>query len=417
MAQKPPTIAYIAQMLPNLHATFIYREIFALQKIGFDVVTLSVHRPNPKALSAEARPLVERTAYITPIRWGPFAAAHLEFLLKKPGVYLSTLAFLLSRPGESAHNRLRTLMHFMGAVFLAAQVQDRKPAHIHAHFSFNAATIALVMGRLLGITFSFTAHNNFFTDRVVLKEKLREAKFIVAISEFSRDFLLNLLPDDESLPEKFHIVHCGVSPVAFAPPPRREPNSPPLVFSVAHFTERKGFHILIEACRILQQRNVPFECIIAGDGAQRPLLEKMIADYQLRDVVRLPGAVFQENLRDYLNRADIFALPCVVAQNGDMDGVPVALMEAMAMEIPTISTTVSGIPELIDDGRHGLLVPPQDPAAVADAIERLLADETLRLKLGRAARQKIVNDFNVDKSAAQIADLFRQLFAEPSSER
>jgi len=180
---------------------------------------------------------------------------------------------------------------------------------------------------------------------------------------------------------------------------------------VAHFTARKGFHILIEACRILNRRGVAFECIIAGDGGQRPLLEKMIADYRLSAAVRLPGAVFQENLRDYLNRADIFALPCVVAQNGDMDGVPVALMEAMAMEIPTISTTVSGIPELIDDGVNGLLVPPQDPAALADAIERLLADETLRLKLGQAARQKIIEAFDVDKSTAQIAALFQQIFA------
>jgi len=412
MAHKSPTIAYIAQVLPNLHATFIYREIFALQKIGFDIVPLSVHRADPNALSAEAPPLAERTEAITPFRWGAFAAAHAEFLLKKPIVYLKTLAFLLTRPGESPKNRLRTLMHFMGAVFLAARVKNRGLDHIHAHFSFNAATIALVMSRLLGITFSFTAHNNFFTDQIVLKEKLREARFIVAISEFSRDFLLNILPNDASLPGKFHIVHCGVSPDVFVPPAHRPPDDPPLLFSVAHFTERKGFHILVEACRILHQRGVPFTCIIAGDGEQRPQLEQMIADYGLGDVVQLPGAVFQENLRDYLNRADVFALPCVVARNGDMDGVPVALMEAMSMEIATVSTTVSGIPELIDDGLNGLLVPPDDPAALADAIERLLADESLRRRLGQAARQKIIDAFDVDKSATQIADLFRRQFVQ-----
>ncbi|RME41108.1 MAG: colanic acid biosynthesis glycosyltransferase WcaL, partial [Caldilineae bacterium] len=335
----------------------------------------------------------------------------LYFLLTRPRRYLSTFFLLLTHPGESLHNRLRTFMHFGGAVFLAMQIRRQNIRHIHAHFSVNAATMALVIARLLGISFSFTAHNNFFTDKIVLKEKLRAAKFILAISEYNREYLLKLLPE-EGLRDKFHIVHCGVSPADFCPPAEKPVNNPPLIFSVSHLTERKGFPVLVEACRLLSERGVPFACLIGGDGAQRPLLEEMIARYGLQEQVKLLGVIFQEDLRQYLCRADIFALPCQVAQNGDMDGIPVALMEAMAMELPVVSTRISGIPELVTDGHDGLLVEQKDPVALADALQRLLTDPALRHRLGKRARQKIVQSFDVDKSAARLAQIFHRYLNE-----
>ena len=407
MFSKLPTIAYIAQSFPNLTATFIYREVFALRRMGFHVVTLSVRKPAIDKLSAEAKSLVDSTRYVIPFAWPAFITAHLYFLITHPIRYISTLLLVLTRPGEKPQNRLRTFLHFGGAIYLALEAKKQKVQHIHAHFSVNAASSALVISRMLGITFSFTAHNNFFTDQIILREKLKAAKFIVAISEYSRDFLLDLLPN-ENLKEKFHIVHCGVSTDDFSPPAHKASDQLPLVFSVAQLTERKGIPVLVEACRIVAERGYDFKCIIAGDGLQRPLLEQQVAQYQLQDKVQLVGVVFQEHLASYLNEADMFVLPCLTAPNGDVDGIPVVLMEAMAMEIPTVSTYVSGIPELIEDGHSGLLVKEKDAEALADALQRLLEDDELRTRLGKNGRQKVIEEFNIDRSAAQLATLFER---------
>jgi colanic acid/amylovoran biosynthesis glycosyltransferase len=411
MSTELKPIAYIAQNFPNLTATFIYREVFALREIGFKVITLSNRDPDVRQLSAEARALVDTTTYVFPIAWPAMLLAHFYYLLTRPLKYLGTLFFVLTRPGESSQNRLRTLLHFGGAIFLAREVQRQQVQHIHAHFSVNAATMALVIARLLGISFSFTAHNNFYTDRLILKEKLREARFIVAISEHARDYLLDLVPG-ENLRDKFHIVHCGISLEKFSPPAHKPFNRPPLIFTVSQLVERKGYPVLVEACRILTERGVPYRCLIGGDGPQRALLQQMIDQYQLQAQVQLPGVIFQEQLVDHLSQADLFVLPCLTAANGDRDGVPVSLMEAMAMALPVVSTYVSGVPELIEEGHSGLLVPEKDAQALANAIQRLLEDEALRLKLGRQAQQKVAADFDLDRTSKQLAELFRQSLAE-----
>jgi colanic acid/amylovoran biosynthesis glycosyltransferase len=408
MTSKSRPIAYITQSFPSLTTTFIYREVLALRNVGFNIVTFAIWKPNVNKLSAESKALVNSSFYVFPMSWLKFFAAHLYFFFTRPVKYLSTFFFVVTRKGESLANRRRTFFHFFEAIYLALDAKRQGVRHIHAHFAVNAATLALIISRMLDISFSFTAHNTFFTDRVILKEKLKAAKFILAISEHSRDFLLRFLPA-ENLGDKFHIVHCGVSPDDFRPPAHRAKNERPFIFSLSQLVERKGFPVLLEACKILSQRGYDFQCLIAGDGPQRPLLERLVAEYQITDRVQLIGAIFQEQLADYLTGADIFVLPCLTASNGDRDGIPVVLMEAMAMEIPTISTYVSGIPELIEDGQSGLLVGEKDAAALADAVQRLLEDETLRQRLGKGGRQKIVHEFNIHRNAAQLADLFGKL--------
>ena len=166
--------------------------------------------------------------------------------------------------------------------------------------------------------------------------------------------------------------------------------------------------VLVQACKVLDERGYDFRCIIAGDGPQRALLEQQIAEYQLEDKVQLVGVVFQEQLFGYLNRADVFALPCVTTSDGEQDGIPVVLMEAMSMGIPTVSTYVSGIPELIQDGESGLLVREKDPVALADGLQRLLQDRELGARLGENARQKVVREFDIEKNARQLTALFER---------
>lgn len=400
-------LAYITQTYPSLTTTFIYREVLALERRGFHIATFAIWKPNKDKLSPESRPLVDATRYVFPPHWGGLFTAHLHYLLTRPRKYMGTAWFVLTRPGESWAKRKRTLGHFMEAIYLAREMEQRGVRHIHAHFTINAASIALMIARLLGITFSFTAHNIFFTDRLLLADKLREARFVVAISEFTRQYLIRLAPGQQVAP-KIHIVHCGLSPADFAPPAERPANPAPLLLFVAQMAERKGAPYLIEACRILRDRGIQFHCVLVGGGPQFATVQTLAARYNLVDCVELTGSFFQERIKPYLARADVFVLPCITAADGDMDGVPVSLMEAMAMEIATVSTTVSGIPELIQDGGNGLLVPEKNAEALADALQRLIEDPALRRRLGQAGRQQIIRAFDVDANTEQLAALFER---------
>lgn len=412
---KPSTpIGYILQTYPGLTMTFVYREVLALQRQGFHIATFSIWKPQREKLSPESRQLMDSTFYIFPISWAVFFLTHLYFLLTRPAKYIGTALFVLTRRGESWKNRLRTLGHFGEAAYVAREIQKRNIKHLHAHFAINAASIALIVARLLDISFSFTAHNIFFTDRLLLKPKVREARFIAIISEFSREFLLGLVPG-ENWRHKTHIIHCGISPSQFSLQNPRPTNPVPLIFFVAQLEERKGAPVLVEACKLLKERGVAFQCVIAGGGPEKPMAERLVDQYGLQESVTLTGAIFQEQVKEYLNRADIFALPCIIARNGDMDGVPVALMEAMACEIPTVSTRVSGIPELIEDGESGILVQEKDAVALADALQRLTLDKELRARLGKNGRQKVVREFDVDKNAAQLAALFERYLTDATS--
>ncbi len=409
-----PTIAYVAQFFPILTETFVYREVNALRERGFDVVTLSNRTPEVAKLSEESVGLMDSTEYVFPIKPLAFILAHLYFAIFAPGRYFGTLMHVMLQRNESMANRVRTFGHFGGGVYLAYQVRKRGLSHIHAHFAVNAATIGLVVSRLLNIGYSLTVHNNIFTDQLILRSKLKAAKFIVSISEYSKQYLLDFAPDIRGLAEKIDIVHCGISADSF----QREltyqngvsddPQYKPHLVSLSSFAQRKGMPVLVEACRILRDRGVDFRCTIAGTGPDWALVQQLVEQYGLQDTITLPGRYFQEDIRGYLNEASVFALACVTADNGDIDGVPVALMESMAMEVPTISTTLSGIPELIEDGVSGLLVPEREPEALADAIERVLEDHAFALRLGKDGRRKVVEAFNIDRSSQQLVDIFQR---------
>ena len=407
-----PPIAYISEKFPSLTTTFIYREVLALRAAGFEIETFATWKPALADLSAESTHLVESSHYVFPASPWKFLRAHARFLARHPLRYLRTLFLVLTRPGESPSNRKRTLFHFAEAMILAEVAEQRGIQHIHAHFSINAATLALVISRMLNISFSMTVHNNIFTDRILLREKLRAARFIISISKFSQDYLLARYAD-EKIAHKFHIVHCGVSTDAFQPVSPGQPASGqsegerPLIFAASQFAERKGYPVLVEACRILRERGCRFECIIGGDGPQWAEVAQMVEQYELHDYVSLPGRYFQEQLRAYLERADIYVLPCITAPSGDIDGVPVSLMEAMAMELPVISTFVSGIPELVENGESGLLVEEKDAVALADAIQHLLENPARRAELGRRARQKVEAEYNIYANAEQLAEIFK----------
>ncbi len=404
-AARQPTIAYIAQTFPALTQTFVYREVDQLRELGYSLITSAIWKPKTEKLSAESKHHVDGSFYVFPIQWPRFIKSHLQTIIKYPWRYIATLFFIVTRPGETIRNRSRTFYHFLEAVSLLPDFKQNGVIHIHAHFSINAATIALIISRLLKITFSFTAHNIFFTDRVLLKEKVESARFIAAISGFSKQYLLDLVPGN-NIAEKIHIVHCGLSPDEFHSGITERRNQTPILMFLAQLEERKGAKFLVEACRLLGESDVDYDCILIGDGPQRDELKDLISNYGLEEKVQLMGALPQEKLRDFFVQADIFILPCVIAQDGDMDGIPVSLMEAMAMELPVISTRVSGIPELIIDGESGILVDQSDAKRLSSAILEMINDKDLRMRLGGNARQRIIEEFNIYRTSTEMGGLF-----------
>lgn len=398
------------QKYPTLTLTFVYREVQALRAAGFDIDTFSIWKPRAGELSAEARPLVAETFYIFPLNLLRFVACHLRYGLTRPRRYWGALAFCLSRDHGSLGRVTRVVGHFLQAGYLAAEVERRGIRHLHAHFARNSTTLALVAGRLTGVTFSFTAHaNDLYAAPTLLADKIREASFIIAISVYNREFLYRVVPATETL-AKTYIVRYGLDVRRFARQTGRaaqHADRPPVILGVGRLVEKKGFPYLVQACQLLAGRGHAFRCVIVGQGPQAGELRRMIAAAGLGERVHLVGAVFQEQLREYLEQARVFVLPCVVAQDGDRDGIPNALIEAMALEIPTVSTRVSGIPELIEHEVTGLLVPPRDAPALADALGRLLDEPELRRRLGPAGRAKVLADYDIDKNTAALLRIFR----------
>lgn len=405
-------VAYISQFYPHLTETFVYREVLGLREHGLDVRTFACWSPDRERLSAESLPLVDETGYVFPLAVGRFVANHLRALATAPLRYLGTLAWMLTRRGESLKNRGFSILHFAMAVHLAPSMRRMGIAHIHAQFSINAATIALVLSRLYDIPFSFTAHNLLFTKQMLLGEKVRHARFIVAISDYTRRVLVDSAPPGVDPSDRIHVVHCGLSTEAFVPgeardAESRESETASLLF-VAQLQERKGVTVLVEACGELAARGTPFECTIVGDGPDYAAARELVRDLKLEDRVTLTGALPQERLPAHLERADVFVLPCVETASGDLDGIPVALMEAMACGIPVVSTRVSGIPELIEDGVTGALVDSRDSGQLADALGRLIGDARLRRRLGRAGREYVRERFEIRGTSAELARLFER---------
>jgi glycosyltransferase involved in cell wall biosynthesis len=406
-------IGYLAQQFPHLTMTFVYREVLALRAYGVDVQTFSTWKPNIDEVSQEARALIPDTFYIFPLDWKRFFLDHVFYLFTRPRRYLGSLLFCLTREHKTLKNRLRTFFHFCEAIPVAAEVERRNINHLHAHFALNATTIALVVHQLTDATFSFTAHaNDIFANPILLREKIKAAYFIIAISEFNKKYLYKILPIQETQ-DKTHVVHCGIDIQEFSPSDKPS-SKQTIILAVGRLVEKKGYPFLIQACKVLMDQDYDFQCLIIGDGPQRSLLEQLIEDNCLSDYVNLEGIVFQEALGDYLARADIFVLPCIVASDEDMDGIPNSLMEAMAMEIPVISTSISGIPELIQHEKTGLLVPPRDQVALANAIELLINNQPLRTNLAKNGRIKVIEEFEIEKNTRRLLDVFK-FYLENSS--
>lgn len=397
-------VAYIVGTFPSLTTTFIEREFAEVFRRGFDVAVISVRPPEHLSLNDGMAALLPRTRYILPVRWGRLLKAQLRFGLTRFGTYLRSLLYLVTRPHRNLSARLKTFFHFVEGVYAAELLRDQNVDIVHAHFADRAATIALVAARLLKRPYSLTAHaRDIYVNPTLLREKMDEARFVATCTACNQAHLRQIAGRQAA--GKIHLIYHGLDLSRFTVADR--PAIPTQrVLAVGRLQEKKGFAHLVRACHLLQQRGRRFICEIVGDGPERAPLQQLIDQLGAGDVVRLSGRLpYAEVLARY-READVFALPSILAGNGDRDGIPNVLLEAMALQLPVVSTRLSGIPELITDGVDGLLVPPGDEDALADVLAQLLDDADRRAALGRAARAKVERDFDIHRNAERLLALF-----------
>jgi glycosyltransferase involved in cell wall biosynthesis/tRNA A-37 threonylcarbamoyl transferase component Bud32 len=408
MPPRRSTIAVIVSRFPKITETFVLRELIELERQGQPVRLVPLLREPAQVVHPEAAPWVRR-AFYTPFLSLAIVAANLRSLRRQPARHLRLLARLVLSTLREPPVLVRTLAFFPKAVYLAERLHADGIRHVHAQFATHPATVALVISELTGISFSITAHaHDLFVHQSLLPEKLARAAFVRVISGFNRDWLLSRYP---ALPAgRLRVIHVGIDPDAYAPlrvadHGRRDTadaSATPLILCVAALQPYKGLDVLLEACAALMRRRVPFRCEIIGEGAERGRLERLIEQRGMRTVVTLRGACTADAVRAELARATIFVLPSVVAGNGQMEGIPVALMEAMAAGLPVIASDLSGIPELVRAGRTGLLVRPGDADGTAAAISALLDDPALRGRLGERGRSKVRESFALEPTVAAL---------------
>jgi glycosyltransferase involved in cell wall biosynthesis len=398
----PGKVAYIMSRFPHLPETFILREMIAVECLGWQVALYPLVVQQQAVVHAEAQPWLERAnriAWISP----EVLAANLRALVRAPGRYLGAWARTLWENGTSLNFLVRAVAILPKAVCMGERMRAEGIDHIHAHYATHPALAAWVIHRLTGIPYSVTVHaHDIFVDKAMLTTKLSSAAFIDAISGYNKEYLS--LNCSNNLTPKTQVIHCGIEPGLYHP--RRDRQDRFTILSIGSLQPYKGQEVLIEACRLLAGRGLDFVCRIVGDGELRSDLQAQIAAAGLTGRVELAGPRTQQEVAGLLEAADCYVQPSVITPSGKMEGIPVALMEALACELPCVASRLSGIPELIRDGETGLLVEPRNPAALAEAIERLRREPQLGRRLGRAGHSLVLREFDLSTNAARLAELF-----------
>lgn len=404
-------IAYLASEIPSVSATFVYREIVEVEAQGHEVVPFATHRCRQTIAEHNAQMLHGRTVvlYEQPARCAINALLHCLAWPHLAAFAVWHLIKDLRAPGSCS--RLRIVLQFIVALALARQLVRRQCEHLHVHFAHTPATIGMYASMVSGVPFSITAHaNDIFERPVLLSQKIQRAGAFITISEYNRRYLYEKYGDAK----RIEIIRCGIGQECGTHEHSHTTRlaQPLHILSIGRLVEKKGFDVLLHALAELDALDIQWKCTLAGEGPERQNLERIRAKLGLGDErLQMIGAIPPDYVSLLLAESDIFALPCRTDVSGDMDGIPVVLMEAMGAGLPCISTRLSGIPELLNHNRTGILLESGDSQGLAHAIAGLADSPRLRRRLGEAGRHFVMQEFSRNWNVARLINLIsRQMY-------
>ncbi len=411
--QRPDCrVAYLVSEFPAVSHTFIAREIAALRARGVDVVTMSIRKTPPDRLLSDAdRRAAEETFTVFPLRKLRFVIAHTRAAITRPRRYLATLRLALAMSAGGMRANLWQLFYFAESILVWSECRRRRVRHVHAHFANVASAVALLaadFGQPDGYAWSFTMHGYTEFDEVTryaLAEKVRRAAFVSCISDFCRSQLLKLV--EPAHWDKLQVVRCGLAAEEMrALPPRPEAaksavqHGPLQLLFVGRLVPEKGVLVLLSALSELRRRGLEVDAVLVGDGPYRDELVAAGRRLGLEGRLTFTGALTGAAIAPRYREADVFCLPSFA------EGLPVVLMEAMANELPVVTSRLAGIAELVDDGVNGFVIAPARDDLLVEALQTLAADPQLRARFGRAGRERVLRDYDVARSAEQLERLF-----------
>jgi len=400
-----PFLGMILKGYPRISETFISNEILLLERQGIPIHIFSMRRPREPFSHKSVQQIKARVDYLPESILEALPQLlfyNLVLAMKKPGVYLRAILVMFRRFLRT-HNSA-TIKHLLQAGYL---VQKLLPGscvvHLHAHFAHSPSSVAMFASHLSGIDFSFTGHAKdiYTSNPLQLKEKMAKARFVVTCTEFNRHHLSTLAGNgDVSLYRMYHGIDLDLFSGGKA---RRNPTAPYQFITVARLVPKKGLPTVYRALQRLQRRGIDFQHTLIGDGDDRDKLLTLIRDLDLSGSCRWAGTLTHEDVMDYYRRSDIFVLGCEQAANGDQDGIPNVFVECLAMGLPVVGTRLSAIPELIEDGKTGLLVQPGNDEEMAGAMLRILTDTQLQEQIIHSGKERVRRAFN---NKDLIEDLF-----------
>lgn len=396
-------IAYFVNQYPKVSHSFIRREILALERQGIEVHRIALRGWDAVLLDRDDQAEQTRTWYV--LRQGALALmmAMSRVCVASPGRFFSVFGLALKMGRRAERSMMVHLIYLAEACRMLLWLRQQGACHLHAHFGTNPATVAMLVHSLGGPSFSFTVHGPEEFDKpqfIGLGEKIRRSAFVVAVSSFGRSQLYRWVEHEQW--SKVKEVHCGLEPEFHAVAPAPIPDVPRLV-CVGRLCEQKGQLLLVAAAHCLAQKGIAFELVFAGDGEMRADVERLIRQYALEDRVRITGWISSDQVREEILAARGLVLPSFA------EGLPVVIMEAMALHRPVLSTYVAGIPELVRPGETGWLFPAGSVDELAVAMEAYLAAPVDVLeRMAEAGYRLVLERHSIDREAAKLAVLFRE---------
>lgn len=429
-------VGYVLKGYPRLSEIFITSELHRVESLGVPVELFvlkaadeTVHHPVVQRVRAVPQYLPQTTSLSSApvLGWvrrnaGQFLPALGRVLRRRPVATGQAAGMALAQSYRSRKGRWSWRKIYLKEFLLAVELADRlldprrgTPSgpppvrHLHAHFAHGTTTVTWLASRITGIPFSFTGHaKDIYSENLnpagLLARKLRAAEFAVTCTGANVEHLRAVCPQAD-VRLVYHGLNADVERLSRTLGPAMRPERP-LLLAVGRLVHKKGLDTFVDACALLRDRGVEFEALVVGEpGEAEPLVRQRIEATGLADRLRVTGALTQDQLVEQYRRSTVFALPCRVMDDGDRDGIPNVLMEALVCGLPVVTTPISGIPELVEDGVTGLFVPPDDAPALADALGRLLADPALAVRLAEQGRRTVLTRFDADAMAHRMVDL------------